>query len=83
MWNENLLIRTEYLSLVSPGSLCLPCYVEKKIYIYITTIYNEVVVGQGHKGVTVTRRLWVRSHLGKIKCLFKFIFPFLRSGVEA
>ena len=36
----------------------------------------------GHKGVTVTLRLWVRSPLEGMKNLFKFIFLFLRSGVE-
>ena len=42
----------------------------------------EAVVAQGHKGVTVTRRLWIRCPLKEIKYLFKFIFLFLRSGVE-
>ena len=40
-------------------------------------------MAQGHKDVTVTRRLWVQSSLEEMKHLFKFIFPFLRSGVEA
>ena len=43
----------------------------------------EAVVAQGHKGVSVTLRLWVRSPLEEIKYVFKFIFRFLRSGVEA
>ena len=37
---------------------------------------------QGHKGATVTRRVWVRSALEEMKYLFNFIFPFLHSGVE-
>ena len=40
-------------------------------------------MAQGHKGVTVTRRLWVRSTLEGMEYLFNFIFPFLRSSVEA
>ena len=40
-------------------------------------------MAQGHKGVTVTRRLWVRSPIEEMKYLFKFIFPLLRSDVEA
>ena len=44
---------------------------------------NWAVVAQEHKGVTVTRGLWVRFPLEEIKYLFKFIFPFLRSGDEA
>ena len=40
-------------------------------------------MAQGHKDVTVPRRLWVRFPLEEIKYLFTFIFPFLRSGVVA
>ena len=40
-------------------------------------------MAQGHKSVTVTQRLWVRSPLVEMKCLFKFICSFLRYGVEA
>ena len=44
-------------------------------------IHTDAVEAQGHKGVTVTLRLWVRSLLEEMKYLFKFIF--LRFGVEA
>ena len=44
---------------------------------------KEAVVAHGLKGVTVTQRLWVQSALEEMKYLFKFIFPFLRSGVKA
>ena len=40
--------------------------------------------GAGAQSVTVkTDWLWVRDLLEEMKYLFKFIFPFLRSGVEA
>ena len=45
--------------------------------------YLEAVVAHGHKVVIVTCRLWVRFLLEEMKYLFKFILPFLRSGVEA
>ena len=37
------------------------------IFLLVKVDLSEVkaVVGQGHKSVTVTRRLWVRSPLGK------------------
>ena len=40
-------------------------------------------MAQGRKVVTITGRLWVRAPLEEKKFLFKCIFPFLRSGVEA
>ena len=41
----------------------------------------EVVAAQWHKGVTETRRLWVRSPLEKMN--YFLIFSFLRSGTKA
>ena len=36
--------------------------------------YVEAIAAQGHKGVTGTRRLWVRSALKEMKLLFINIF---------
>ena len=43
------------------------------------------IVAQGHEVRLTTKRdwLWVRSLLEEMKYLFKFIFPFPRSGVQA
>ena len=40
---------------------------------------NMLNPGAGPQNVTV----WIRAPLAKMKYLLKFIFPFLRSGVEA
>ena len=51
-------------------------------YLYLN--YFEVSRGAGAQSVTVrfySRWMWVRSSLEEMKYLFKFIFPFLRSGV--
>ena len=76
------------------GSLCLPYYrvkVKKNIiregylhcYIMFKTNHQR---GQSWRNGTKcdckTDWLWVRSSLEEMKYLLKFIFPFLRSGVE-
>ena len=43
----------------------------------------ETSRGRGTKCDYKTDWLWVRSLLEEMKYLLKFIFPFLRSGVEA
>ena len=45
-------------------------------------IVIKAVVAQGHKGVTVTRRLWVGFPFGGIN-YYLLIFSFLRSGTKA
>ena len=44
--------------------------------------FKEANLGAAARGVTVKTQLWVRSPLEEMKYLLKFIFPFLRSGVE-
>ena len=64
-------------------SCCLAENIKKpsKIIIYI---YIEASCGVVARSVTKkTEWLWVRSPLEEMKYLLKFIFPFLRSGVEA
>ena len=45
--------------------------------------YAKTNVVTGAQSVTKTDGLWVRSPLEKMKYLLKFIFPYLRTGVEA
>ena len=59
----------------------------KKQQIFLLKLFllkniKRAVVAQGHKGVTVTRRLWVRFPLEEINYYF-FIFSFLRSVTRA
>ena len=49
---------------------------QKNCILYSTVLY-------GTKCDCKTDWLWVRSPLGEMKYLLKFIFPFLRPGVEA
>ena len=49
--------------------------------IKLKIVYFEASCG-GTKCDCKTDRLWVRSPLGEIEYLLKFIFPFLRSGVD-
>ena len=50
-------------------------------YITFISIF-ECLVAQGHKGVTVTRRLWVRFPIEGMN-YYLLIFSFLRLGTEA
>ena len=43
---------------------------------------SEISRGAAAQSGTVKPTGWVRSPLEEIKYLFKFIYPFLRSGVE-
>ena len=45
--------------------------------------FHENVRGQSWRSGTKCHWLWVRFPLEEMKYLLKFIFPFLRSGVEA
>ena len=53
-----------------------------KVHIKNGDLQIEAVVAQGHKGVTVTRRLWVPSLLEGMNYYF-LTFSFLCSGTKA
>ena len=80
VWFRNIqafMLKTGNISIVQ-------YFVEKNNYLIIA---SDVCIGQSWRGGTKcdckTDWLWVRSSLEEIKYLLKFIFSFLRSGVEA